>query len=344
MMKKTLLLFITALFAFVLAACGSSSTTENSTTNGSTDEETSGEASNAEKEVIRIGYQKGNTINILKEHGNLDTALEEAGYAVEWNVFPTGTVLLEALLTDNIDFGHASDGNAVFMQAGGHPLNYVASEAPYPEGVALVVKADSDIQSVEDFKGKKIGVTRGGNQHYLLLVALEKAGVSQDEVEIIFYKDAAEGLAAFTKGEFDVYGSWDPYLAIVENTVETRTIVSGSDLTENRTFYFATEKLLSEKPEVAKIILEELQNADQWANENKDEVAEILAAELGLDAAPLKQANNRRTFGVQKIDEAIITSQQQLADTFFNAGILETEISVKDAVNVDAAIIPSNIE
>lgn len=246
--------------------------------------------------------------------------------------------------TNNIDFGHASDGNAVFMQAGGHPLNYVASEAPYAEGVALVTKVDSEIETVEDLKGKTIGVTRGGNQHYLLLVALEEAGISQDEVEIKFYKDAAEGLSAFTIDEFDVYGTWDPYLAIVEDTVETRTVVNGSELTENRTFYFATDDLLTEKPEVVKIILEELQVADLWANDNKTEVAEMLAEELGLDAAPLQQANDRRTFGVEAIGEEIITSQQKLADTFFEAELLETEVNVAEAVNIDEAIIPDNIK
>ncbi|MBP2076902.1 aliphatic sulfonate ABC transporter substrate-binding protein [Oceanobacillus polygoni] len=331
-MKKLISLLVTALF--VLAACGSGSDSSADATNSDT----------SENEVITIGYQKGNTINILKEHGNLDEALNEAGYTIEWKVFTTGTVLLEALNTNNIDFGHASDGNAVFMQSGGHQLNYLASEAPYPEGVALVTKVDSDIETVEDFKGKKIGVTRGGNQHYLLLVALEEAGISLDEVDIKFYKDAAEGLAAFTKDEFDVYGTWDPYLAIVENTVETRTILNGTDLTENRTFYFGTEELLSKKPEVVKIILEELQNADRWANENKTEVAEILAAELGLDIAPLQQANDRRTFGVEKIDEEIIASQQQLADTFLAAELLETEISIEEAVNIDEALIPSNLE
>jgi len=327
-MKKSTLIFVTALFALILAACGSESSS------GDVDD----------KEVITIGYQRGNTLNILKEHGNLDEALSKEGYQIDWKVFPTGTVLLEALNTDNIDFGHASDGNAVFMQAGGHELNYVASEAPYPNGVALVVKAGSDIQSVEDFKGKTIGVTKGGNQHYLLLVALKEAGISQDEVNIRFYKDAAEGIAAFSSDEFDVYGSWDPYLAIVENTVETRTIVNGENLTENRTFYFGTEKFLNDKPEIAKIILEELQNADQWANENKDEVAEILATELGLDLNPLKLANERRTFGVEKIDDVIITSQQQLADTFYDAGLLDKDISIKDAVDVDEAIIPSNVK
>ncbi|OZU87621.1 hypothetical protein CIL03_16160 [Virgibacillus indicus] len=334
-MKKTILIIVTSLFILALAACGSDSSEGAAASDSGND---------GEKEVITIGYQKGNTINILKEHGNLDEALNDAGYTIDWKVFPTGTVLLEALNTDNIDFGHASDGNAVFMQSGGHQLNYLASEAPYPEGVALVVKADSEIETVEDFKGKRIGVTRGGNQHYLLLVALKEAGIPLDEVEIKFYKDAAEGLAAFTKDEFDVYGSWDPYLAIVESKVDTRTIVNGTDLTENRTFYFGTEEFLAEKPEVVKIILEELQNADQWANENKTEVAEILAAELGLDVAPLQLANDRRTFGVEKIDEEIITSQQHLGDTFYEAGLLENEISVEDSVNIDEALIPSNLD
>lgn len=332
-MKKTVWLSVIAIFALALSACGNGGSEKP----GSADGERS-------KGVITIGYQKGNTLNILKEHGNLDQALSEQGYKVEWKVFSTGTVLLEALNTNNIDFGHASDGNAVFMQAGGHPLNYVASESPYPEGVALVVKADSAIQSVDDLKGKTIGVTRGGNQHYLLLVALEQAGISLDEVNIKFYKDAAEGLAAFTKDEFDVYGTWDPYLAIVENTIETRTVVNGSGYSDNRTFYFATKDLLDQKPEVVTIILQELQNADLWANDNKKEISEILATELGLDAAPIQQANDRRTFGVQKIGDSIIASQQKLADTFFEAGLLDAKINIAEAVRIDDSILPDNIQ
>ncbi|GAA4849374.1 sulfonate ABC transporter substrate-binding protein [Paenibacillus vulneris] len=342
-MKKTFLISLVAIFVLVLAACGNASSGRPA--NSPSDSGSTGSTpARDQKGVITIGYQKGNTLNILKEHGNLDKALSEKGYKVEWKVFPTGTVLLEALNTNNIDFGHASDGNAVFMQAGGHPLNYVASESPYPKGVAIVVKEDSKIQSVIDLKGKTIGVTKGGNQHYLLLVALEKAGVSLNDVTIKFYKDAAEGLAAFTKGEFDAYGTWDPYLAIVENTLKTRTIVDGTGNSENRTFYFATKDLLNKKPEVVKMILEELQNADKWANENKQEISKILSTELGLDVAPIQKANDRRTFGVQQIDDAVVTSQQKLADKFFEAGLLSAKINIKDAVQIDKSLIPNNVK
>ena len=211
-MKKSFFSILTLVASLVLVACGSA-------------ESDTSLSSDKTSEVVTIGYQKGNTINILKERGNLDEALKDMGYQVEWKVFPTGTVLLEALNTNNIDFGHASDGNAVFMQAGGHSLQYVAAESPYPEGVALVAKEESSIETVADFVGKTIGVTKGGNQHYLLLVALKEAGISLDDVTIKFYKDAAEGLAAFTNGEFDVYGSWDPYLAIVEDKIATINIL-----------------------------------------------------------------------------------------------------------------------
>ncbi len=333
-MKRRLLTLAAFLLVILLAACGNNDSNAESADGGNDNN----------NEVITVGYQKGNTINILKERGNLDEALEEAGYSIDWREFPTGSVLLEALNTNNIDFGHASDGNGVFMQSGGHDINYVASEAPYPEGVALVAKAESDIESVEDLEGKTIGVTKGGNQHYLLLEALEEAGVSLDDVEIRYYKDASEGLIAFTQDEFDVYGSWDPYLAIVESQIDTRTIVNGTDFSENRTFYFATDELVNDNPEVVSIILEELQNVDQWSNENKEEVAEILAEQLGLDGEPLELANNRRTFGVESMKEEIIDSQQRLADVFYESGLLENDIQVEDAVNVEDIDLPENVD
>jgi sulfonate transport system substrate-binding protein len=302
----------------------------------------SGDAA-AENGTVTIGFQKGNTVNILKARGNLDERLAEEGYEVEWAEFAVGTALLEALNTNQIDFGHASDANSVFSAAGGVPIEYVASESPYPAGVALVAKEGSGIDSVEDLVGKKVGVTQGGNQHYLLLRALEEAGLEPDAVEVVLYSSASDGLSAFQQGSFDVLGTWDPYLAIIEDTIPTTTVVNGEGLTENRTFYFASEELLGENSDVLKIILEELEESDQWANDNIDEVATILSDELGLDNAPLLTANERRTFGVQPVDEDVVASQQQLADTFEGIGLLENPITIADFVTENPSWLPETL-
>ncbi|WP_449278125.1 aliphatic sulfonate ABC transporter substrate-binding protein [Leucobacter sp. GX24907] len=303
-------------------------------------DDASGDAAGGE---VVIGYQPGNTVNLLKERGNLDEHLEAEGYEVVWEELPIGTAVLEALNTGNIDFGHASDANAVFSAANGKPVQYVASENPYPHGVALVSKADSGIESVEDLKGTRVGVTEGGNMHYLLLRALEEAGMSIDDVEVVYYPSAADGMAAFQQGDFDVFGTWDPFLAIIEEQIETTTVLDAEGLADNRTFYFASEQLLETDTDVLSIILEELQNSNEWANEHPDEAAEILAEAIGVDAAPFEAANARREFGVLAMDDAAIEAQQLLADTFLEAGLLDDSIDVSEYVTLDPAWIPSNV-
>lgn len=55
-------------------------------------------ADEVEKQTITIGYQKGNTLNILRASGLLKEILEEAGHDVDWIEFWGVNPLLEALL------------------------------------------------------------------------------------------------------------------------------------------------------------------------------------------------------------------------------------------------------
>lgn len=324
---------VLALLVGVLTACGAKQSAETGNTPAN------GEA----KKVVKIGYQKGNTLHILKASGKLDERLAKENIKVEWLEFPIGTALLEGLNTGAIDFGHASDANGVFSQASGKPSVYVASDTPYPKGVAIVVKESSPIQSVKDLKGKKIGVTKGGNMHYLLVKALEKEGLSIADVEPVYYKDAAEGRIAFESDKIDAIGIWDPFLAVLETTTKTRLIVNGENLTQNRTFYFASEAFVNQEADTLKIILDELQKSDQWANEHTKELASMLSEELKIDAKPLEIANARRTFGVLPIDEEAVKAQQDLAETFHKLGLFPNPIDIKSVTKSDANWYPDSV-
>lgn len=73
-------------------------------------------------------------------------------------------------------------------------------------------------------------------------------------------------------------------------------------------------------------------------------MAESDAEELGLDKDPLQTANNRRSFGVLPVDEAAVTEQQRLADTFFGIKLFENPITIADSVTEDAPWIPEGIK
>jgi sulfonate transport system substrate-binding protein len=343
-MKRILHFSLTGvLFAcLLLTGCGTKTNEPASPAETSKSNETS--AVSAESKTLRIGYQKGNTLHILKARGHLEQRLQEKGYQVEWTPFPTGSVLLEALTAGSLDFGHASDGNSVFAQAGGKPIVYVASESPYPKGVALLAAKDSAIHTVKDLKGKKVAVTKGGNQQYLLVKALQKEGLTYEDITPVYYKDASEGRIMFESGKIDVLGFWDPFYAVLENTGNTRVIVDGEGYTENRTYYFASQEFSKEHPDLIKIILEELQKSDEWANDHPGEVAKLLAPELNIDVASLELATKRRQYGVQKIDDHVIRVQQDLADTFHSLKLFPNRINIEDVIEKNPNWLPDPLK
>ena len=132
-----------------------------------------------------------------------------------WTEFPSGPPLLEALNVGAIDFGNTGEAPPIFAQAAGAPIQYVAYEPPAPKGEAILVPKDSKLNSVADLKGKKVALNKGSNVHYLLVKALEKAGVKYSEIEPVFLAPA-DARAAFERGAVDAWVIWDPFQAAAE--------------------------------------------------------------------------------------------------------------------------------
>ncbi|MBA9028292.1 MULTISPECIES: aliphatic sulfonate ABC transporter substrate-binding protein [Bacillaceae] len=327
--KRNLFSFISLMIvlAVALAGCGSSPNSD----------KTSGQNENGSSDkIIRMGYQKGNTINILKESGILEEKLKEKGYTVEWKEFVHGNAVVEGLVTKNIDFGHAADGAGIYAQAGNKPLVYVGADLPNPEGVGVLVHKDSGLTSIKDLKGKKIGVLQGGNHHYLAVLALEEAGISAEDVEWVYLNDAAQGRTAFETNKIDVLASYDPFLAGTEIDLETINLTEGKDYGyPNRTFYYTNEEFNQEHPELVELILAATDESDKWANENKPEVVKLVSKMLGIDEAIIAKAIERREYGVNKINEEIIAAQQKQADVYYELGLIPAKIDVAEYMPIN---------
>lgn len=319
--RKLIASLLIIVFTVVLAACGGNSDNESAANNSDSDN------------VIRVGYQKGNTLHILKESGFLDEAAAEEGYSIKWEMFTHGGTLMEGIYAGVIDFGHAADGPGIFAQASDKPFVYVGADAPNPEGVGLMVRADSGISTIEELKGKKIGALEGGNHHYSAILAIESAGLTVDDVEWVYPEDAAQGRALFETGEIDALSSYDPFFASAEVEMDVITLADGQiDDYPNRTFYFASEQFAEEHPELIDFILEAIDKSDQWANENKEEVVEIMSEALGISEEVIAHQLDRRTFGATKITEEIIEAQQKQADKYYEIGLIPKEIDVREKV------------
>ncbi|WP_274652050.1 sulfonate ABC transporter substrate-binding protein [Paenibacillus humicola] len=323
--------------AAVLAGCSKSTTAVNAggaaSALGNADSASAGGKSPGTKEV-RIGFQKYGTMNILKARGTLEKRLSPEGYSVKWVEFPGGPQLLEALNVGSIDIGHTGEAPPIFAQAAGAPLVYLGHEPASPKSEAILVPKNSPIQTVADLKGKKIALNKGSNVHFLLVKALEKAGVKYSDIQTVFLAPG-DARVAFENGSVDAWVIWDPFFAAVQTATGARVLTDGKNLVSNNEFYIASRTYAEQNKPVVDAVLDELNKVDAWAKSNQKEVAEMLSKELGIDVPSLETASERRGYGLQPINESVIQAQQNIADTFFGLKLIPQKIRIADATSKD---------
>ena len=281
--------------------------------------------------TLRIGYQKYGPLTILKGTGTLEKRLAAIGVEVKWTEFTAGPQLLEGLNVGSIDFGTTGEAPPIFAQAAGADLVYVANEPAAPGGEAIVVPKNSTLKSVADLKGKKIVLNKGSNVHYLLVKALEKAGVAYHDVETIFLPPA-DARAAFERGSVDAWAIWDPFLAAAEKQLGARILTDGKGIVSNHQFYLAARPYTQKHPEVLTALIDELARVDDWIKQNVKQTTAIFSTQTGLPADVVELSNGRFSFHVQAINEQVIREQQSIADAFFDLKLIPKKIQIKDAV------------
>ena len=281
--------------------------------------------------TVRIGYQKSSTlIVVLKTQGTLERRLAPLGVKVTWHEFTSGLPLLEALNLDNLDFSaDVADTVPVFAQAAGARLTFVAQEAPSPAAQAIVVRADSPIKSVADLKGKKVGFAKAAGAHYLLIAALDKAGLSFKDIEPA-YLTPADGRAAFEKGAIDAWVVWDPFLAAAQHQSKVRVLADGSGIASYQRYYLAATRYAQARPDVLEVLYAELEKAGKWVKQSPKDAAALLAPVWGIDPAIVEQANSRRSYVVRPVVAERLTEQQRIADAFFAEKLLPKKIDALD--------------
>jgi sulfonate transport system substrate-binding protein len=286
-------------------------------------------ATYGQDKVVRIGFQKYGKLVLLKGRGALEEKLKPLGYKVSWTEFPSGPPLLEALNVGAIDFGVAGETPPIFAQAAGAPLVYLAYDPPAPQGEAILVPKDSPLTSIAGLKGKKVALNKGSNVHYLLVKALEQAGLKYTDIQPVFLAPA-DALAAFTRGSVDAWVIWDPYEAAAEASTGARVLADGTGLVANYQFYFASKSFLASNAKAVDVVLEALNETDVWTRNNIQAVAEQLSRSVGLPAPVLAVSLRRESYGILPISDEVIASQQRIANAFLALGLVPKAITVAD--------------
>lgn len=291
----------------------------------------SGCSKKEENVTLNIGFQKYGVLPILKERGTLETLLKQQGVNVKWVEFPAGPQLLEGLNVGSVSFGEAGEAPPIFAQAANSNLVYVANQPEAPKAEALIVQKDSNIQSVQDLKGKRIALNKGSNVHYLLLKVLEANNLKLSDIEVV-YLPPSDARAAFERGAVDAWVIWDPFFAAAEHQIGARVIATGENIVSNHQFYLADRKFAEANPQIIDAVVNELNLTTEWVSSHQDEAAKLLEKPTGLAFDVLKTSISRMGFGVKPLTPEVAQKQQQVADAFYGQQLIPAKLNIQSAI------------
>ena len=285
--KSILAIIAAVLSIMIMTACGGDT---------SSDSEQNGQGGSA---AVFATQDLSDCCTVSKAEGFFEEFMPD----IDIETFNAGRDINNALKAQSADIGGAFGivPVAVGLTSGiDYKVIYIATRIQGTEG--LVAKEDSGINSAADLKGKKVGYTSASSGHYGLLCALQDAGLSADDVELIDMDPDAIN-SAWQRGDIDVAYTWNPTLINLKNS-GGKVILTVEDLAKNGhatyNFYVVSSEYAEANPDQVVAFLKGVQKGAALYKDDPDEAKAAAAERLELS---VDEINEQMTDIYPTIDE-----------------------------------------
>mgnify|MGYP001108679127 CR=1 FL=1 len=301
-LRPLLALALAAALALGAAACGSDDA-----------DEASADSGGGAPEKITIAYQAiPNGDLIVKHKGWLEEALPDT--EIEWKLFDSGGSVNEAIAAGSVDIGLA--GSSPVARGLSTPIAYQVPWIHDVIGRAEALVAKDGIDAIEDLKGRKVATPLASTAHYSLLAALERAGLSERDVEVVD-AEPDDIAAAWSRDDIDAAYVWNPTLATLIEQGGRVLIDSAQLAREGKTTYdlaVVTDAFAARHPQAVQTWVEVQDRAVRLIEEQPDEAAAAIAAELNI--TPEEAAR-------QLADLIFLTADEQVGPDYLGGGVAD---------------------
>ncbi len=267
----------------------------------------------------------------------------EAGIDVTFEWFDY-VASMDAFAAGQLDGVLMTNGDTLVTGATG-AIGKMIIIGDYSNGNDMLV-AGPDIETVADLKGKKVGVEVGFVGHLLLLNALEDAGLTEDDVELVNVP-TNETPQVLASGDVSAIVAWQP------SSGQALSLVAGS-----KALYTSADKpgLIYDVLAVSPQSLAE--NRDEWStlvdvwyrvvdfinsDDTRDEALSIMSARVGL--SPGEYAPFLEGTRLLNLDEAkAFFAEAEGFDSIWGSTKISDDFNLKYQVYTEAQDLESYID
>jgi ABC-type nitrate/sulfonate/bicarbonate transport systems, periplasmic components len=160
---------------------------------------------------------------------------------------------------------------------------------------------------------------------------LEEAGLSFSDIQATSLAPR-DGFAAFNAGSLDAWAIYGYNVPLAISQTGARVLKNANGYLSGNYLYYGHPSVLADPQRRAASadLLVRLQRACTWFGQHQDAYAKVLSAELRVPEEAIRslyrnQSQARRVTGVTAAD---IASEQQVADTFARAAVIDRHVDV----------------
>ncbi|HGM3505942.1 TPA: ABC transporter substrate-binding protein [Clostridioides difficile] len=281
---------------------------------------------------INLTYVKSplNVPSIIQKQDDLfGKEFKKDNIKVNFHEITTGPEQTQALAAGEIDFLHALGGTSALIAASnGVELKILNTYSRSPKGFMILTNNDS-IKSAADLAGKKVAGPKGTILHQVLIAALDKEGLSMDDVEFV-NMGIPEASAALSDGSVDA--------ALIAGPAALKAMKSGSKLVANGEglvdgiIVTAVSTDFAEKhPEIVERFMKVEKETLEYVNSNFDEAMEKVAKEVDLSLEETKELYTWYDFSLDITDKDI-SSLEDTQDFLIKNKLQEKKVNIKELI------------
>lgn len=237
-----------------------------------------------------------------------------ANLKLEIITFDSPTDGKNAVVTKSVDFGGFGIAAATLGAAAGEPVVVVGAFCN--KGMGVIAKAGSDIKTVKDLKGKKVGIWPGSTQEVFIMERLRMEGMSIRDV-VATRVPFGEMHAMLSRGDIDAYVGAEPGpgLSLATGVGQLVEYPYGTAMGGLNMIFATSEEMVAKDPELVKTMLNVHRQASEFMMKNRDAVAEMTVARLGANKAAVETALKADNVEyIWKLDETVLKQARTYAD------------------------------
>jgi NitT/TauT family transport system substrate-binding protein len=258
------------------------------------------------------------------------------GVDVELKYFDSYTDSLNALAAGKVDANSQTLNDTLSSVSGGAKETVVLVNDNSTGNDQII--AAPGINGVADLKGKKVAAEQGTVDHYLLLLALGKAGLSEKDITFVpLATDAAA--AAFVAGRVDAVGVFAPFTTTALELPGSKAIATSADfpgaIPDHLVF---TSEFVSSHPKEVQAVVQTWFDAVAWIAANKDEAVSIMAKKAGVSVEDYQDydkgttiftlSQNLTAFTPNSADSPLGKQAAEIADFLVDSGLTDRKPSL----------------